>query len=479
MEELNMTQMEPENISQMTGWSVIKSLSISKTDLVRVCLGIGISVFDVDVLQREFSQDEVTKVQKWINAKQQEITTTLDKPKKKVKRKSFQQKTPRYYSDEFQVELNEIFAMAKSLGFVLQNENSRLTDRQCAVLEKQLIAGENMAEDESEDRIVEVSGNSDFALALERAIESKSLLSSSTKVLKTTSVGYVVTSKKIKTIAKKYDISDELLTELCVATNIPIMYTNKSAKIRVQDLNQVEEIISSLNEIQKYRSTDEKVRISKIARSFSVQTREVRELCEQSGISVISERFITYNSELILLVLLQLKLSKDSKNHKDDEEAVVEKPYVPENVSIDYSNLLLTRQSVHDYNFSNSLMQEVDFSYSNLSDLNFSLSELQRSIFLKVNIKNSDFSFANLEGAVFDFVTAENIDFRHADLSGVSFRKSLLKNCSFVGADLSKCNFHDAKSENCDFVGAIFEDTKWIGGELVQSCEDLNILGNY
>lgn len=474
-----MTQMKPENLSQMTGWSVIKSLSISKTDLVRACLSIGVSVFDVDVLQREFSQDEVTKVQKWINAKQQEITIKLDKPKKEVKRKSLQQKTPRYYSDEFQVELNEIFVIAKSLGFVLQNENSRLTDRQCAVLEKQLIAGENMVEDESEDRIVEVSGNSDFALALERAIESKSALLSSTKVLKTTAVGYVVTTKKIKTIAKKNGISDELLTELCVATNIPIMYTNKSAKIRVQNLNQVEEIILSLNEVQKYRSTGEKVRISKIARSFSVQTREVRELCEQSGISVISERFITYNSELILLVLLQLKLSKDSKNHKDDEEFGIEKPYVPENVSIDYSSLLLTRQIVHDYNFSNSLMQEVDFSYSNLSDLNFSLSELQRSIFLKVNIKNSDFSFANLEGAVFDFATAENIDFRHADLSGVSFRKSLLKNCSFIGADLSKCNFHDAKSENCDFVGATFEDTKWIGGELVQSCEDLSILGNY
>lgn len=94
------------------------------------------------------------------------------------------------------MELNEIFVIAKSLGFVLQNENSRLTDRQCAVLEKQLIAGENMPVDESEDRIVEVSGNSDFALALKRAIESKSVLLSSTKVLKTTAVDYVKTSKK-------------------------------------------------------------------------------------------------------------------------------------------------------------------------------------------------------------------------------------------------------------------------------------------
>lgn len=78
-----MTQMKPENLSQMTGWSVIKSLSISKTDLVRVCLSIGVSVFDVDVLEREFSQDEVMKVQKWINAKQQEITIKLDKPKRR------------------------------------------------------------------------------------------------------------------------------------------------------------------------------------------------------------------------------------------------------------------------------------------------------------------------------------------------------------------------------------------------------------
>ena len=231
--------------------------------------------------------------------------------------------------------------------------------------------------------------------------------------------------------------------------------------------------IAVFNEVHQFKSSEEKVRISKIAKTFGVQAKDVRELCEGNDIPVISERFIANDSETIILVLLQLRSVQGDEIVRVAPSPVTEKKISNKTSSVDYSGLSLTRQEVREYDFSKSIMQEVDFSYSKLSDLNFCNSQLQDSVFVQVNIKNSNFESSNLAGALFEFVVAENIDFRNAILMKASFRKAKLKNCSFSGADLSQCNFQDAELENCDFSGAVIADTKWIDGKLVQSCEDL------
>jgi uncharacterized protein YjbI with pentapeptide repeats len=461
----------------MNGENLIKELTISKADLVRTCLSIGLPVFGLDILQREFSSDEVARVQQKIGSVQQVDPALGSKSKKKPKTKRNIQKTPRYFAHEFMIDVEEVFALAKSFGFAIRNENYRLTERQVAVLEEQLIEREDSGLIELRLKNLEVEENSEFASALKAALESRD--SSKGVKSKNSSIGtaYVATSKRLKLVADEKGVTEELLAELCVAVGIPVETAKKSLKIDVQHLDQVNKVVDVFNEVQQYKSAKEKVRISKIAKLFEVQAKDVRELCEANDVPVISERFITNDSEAIILVLLQLRSVQGDEIVRVAPSPVTEKKNSNKTSSVDYSGLSLTRQEVHEYDFSKSIMQEVDFSYSKLSDLSFSGSQLNDSVFIQVNIKNSNFVYANLYGAVFEVVDGENIDFKNTKLVKASFRKAKLKNCSFSGADLSQCNFQDAELENCDFSGAVIADTKWIDGELVQSCEDLVMYG--
>ena len=457
----------------MTGNALIKELLISKADLVRACLSIGLPVFGLDILQREFSLDEVARIQRKIGSVQQVDPAIGSKSKKKPKAKRFIQKTPRYFADEFKIDIEEVFALAKSFGFAIRNENYRLTERQVAVLEEQLIDREDSGLIELRLKNLEVEENSEFASALKAALESRD--SSKGVKSKDSSIGtaYVATSKRLKLVANEKGIAEELLEKLCAVAGIPVESAKKSLKIDVQYLDQVNNVVDVFNVVQQFKSSEEKVRISKIAKTFGVQAKDVRELCEANGIPVISERFIANDSETIVLVLLQLKSDSGGADVQANLPPVIEKATSIKTKTVDYSGLSLTRQDVHDYDFSKSMMQEVDFSYSRLSALSFNYSQIQKSLFVQVNIKNSMFGSANLDGAVFDFVVADKINFQNANLTSASFRKAKLKNCSFSGADLSQCNFQDAELENCDFSGAVIADTKWIDGKLVQSCEDL------
>jgi uncharacterized protein YjbI with pentapeptide repeats len=457
----------------MTGNALNKELSISKADLVRACLNIGIPVFGVDVLQREFSPHEINRIQKSVGSVLPVNQAKSGKSKKKPANKVKKQKTLRFYADDFHMSIEDVFAIANSFGFNVANENRVLTERQCAVLEEQLIARDNPAIVELQDGNVEISGNSGFANALKAALESRDSAEGAKSKKSGSEVAFVATSKRLKLVANENGITEELLKSLCVAVDIPVISTKKSLKIDVQYLDQLLLTIAVLKEVQQHKSADEKVRISKIAKTFGVQAKEVRDLCEANGITVSSERFIDNDAETIILVLLQLKADSSGEVELAGDPAVIEKPILSKTATVDYSGLSLTRQNIHDYNFSKSIMQEVDFSYSKLSALNFRLSQLQKSVFVQVKIKNSIFIEASLQSAVFDFVVAENIDFTNANLVESSFNKAVLRNCSFNGADLSRCNFQDAKFENCDFSAAIIAGTKGTDGLLVQSCEEL------
>jgi uncharacterized protein YjbI with pentapeptide repeats len=457
----------------MTGNALNKELSISKADLVRACLNIGIPVFGVDVLQREFSPHEINRIQKSVSSLLPVNQAKSGKSKKKPANKVKKQKTLRFYADDFHMSIEDVFAIANSFGFNVANENRVLTERQCAVLEEQLIARDNPAIVELQDGNVEISGNSGFANALKAALESRDSAKGAKSKKSGNEVAFVATSKRLKLVANENGITEELLKSLCVAVDIPVISTKKSLKIDVQYLDQLLLTIAVLKEVQQHKSSEEKVRISKIAKTFGVQAKDVRELCEANGIPVISERFIANDSEIIILVLLQLNSDSGGEVVQVNLTPAVEMPTSIKTKEVDYSGLTLTRQDVHDYDFSKSMMQEVDFSYSRLSALSFNYSHLQKSLFVQVNIMNSMFGSANLDGAVFDFVVADKINFQNANLTSASFRKAKLKNCSFSGADLSQCNFQDAEFENCDFSGAVIADTKSIGGKLVQSCEEL------
>jgi hypothetical protein len=218
-------------MDQLTGKSVIKELSISKADLVLACLNLGISVFGVDVLQREFSQDEILNIQKRTGKSEQSESAKSGKSKKKPKAKRLIQKTPRYFADEFKIDIEEVFALAKSFGFAIRNENYRLTERQVAVLEEQLIDREDSGLIELRLKNLEVEENTEFAVALRSALESRD--SSKGVKSKNSSIGaaYVATSKRLKLVANEKGIAEDLLEKLCAVAGIPVESAKKSLKI--------------------------------------------------------------------------------------------------------------------------------------------------------------------------------------------------------------------------------------------------------
>ena len=130
-----------------------------------------------------------------------EVAVGAKSKKKKTKRQF--QKTPRYFADEFKIDIEEVFALAKSFGFAIRNANYRLTERQVAVLEEQLIAREDSAFVELRLKNLEVEENSAFASALKAALESRD----SSEVAKSrnsrTDVEFVATSKRLKLIARE------------------------------------------------------------------------------------------------------------------------------------------------------------------------------------------------------------------------------------------------------------------------------------
>ncbi len=457
---------------------MIRELGVTKADLVRLCLETGISVFGVDVLRREFTLAEVERIAAKGGASRADAKPKAKKTKGNSGPRKKAHTSPVDLAREFEVDVAEVLGLAKECGFARTNENRPLTSRQAVLIKERLIAREGVVVGRYSVEESKADANSDFAVALDAALRSRDSSFGRIGGKPRAATEYVATTMRLAVLAREHDISEDLLESLCRYVGVSLTSRKNSVKVSLRDLAMVDRIVTVLSEVRRFESGAARVRLSKIAKCFGVETRQVRDLCHAKGIPVTSERFVSDDHELVVLVLVHMKFKTGSERPDlNNDLGVRPEANTTAIPTIDYSSLSLVRQQIHDYDFSGSIMRNVDFAYSVLAGTRFRAANLEGSSFVRVDVFDSDFGSANLGGSTFDFSNLENVKFDLARLTGVSFRRATLKRCDFTRADLTQCSFEAAVVVDCRFGGANVVDTKWTDGTTVQSCEDLGSCG--
>lgn len=91
------------------------------------------------------------------------------------------------------------------------------------------------------------------------------------------------------------------------------------------------------------------------------------------------------------------------------------------NANFSYS---IFRACIHNGNFRQANLFEVDFSNSDLDSCDFYMADLDGSNFLNADLTNVNFSGSSVFRSNFDNAILRNADFSSVELMGVSFKKS-------------------------------------------------------
>jgi hypothetical protein len=148
-------------------------------------------------------------------------------------------------------------------------------------------------------------------------------------------------------------------------------------------------------------------------------------------------------------------LSRAMKPYKyllDDK--LIEKPISPER-----GQLLITlcKSKIEPYFFVDRILQESDFTKSELNNAN-----LKGAILREINLKESDLSNTNLVNIDARRASFENTNFRNADLEDANLSFANLTNANFSGAILIHTNFAKANLTNVILDNAIVGSVDWL-----------------
>ncbi len=126
--------------------------------------------------------------------------------------------------------------------------------------------------------------------------------------------------------------------------------------------------------------------------------------------------------------------------------------------------------------FDNSMLEEVDFTNTDLRGATFTGADLQEANFTNAELAGADFTDADLRGATFtdaepvftDFIDAELADavFTNAISIYADFTDACLPRAKFTGTDLSAAIFIDAELLNADFRDAVPHGANFTGADL-------------
>ena len=99
------------------------------------------------------------------------------------------------------------------------------------------------------------------------------------------------------------------------------------------------------------------------------------------------------------------------------------------------------------------ILTDVDFSYSNLRDARFGAAMLERADFSGADLEGAQFITATITGADFEKANLRKVVFQECDLSRANLShtdlsESVISGCNFTEADLSHCILSGAKNED-------------------------------
>lgn len=355
-------------------------------------------------------------------------------------------------------------------GFFPETEDTPLTRRQVLVVKTQLLASSARREP-----IVKTP----LAYSLGKVLTTTIKVSNSAKKVLKPSSTKPPTKKRVSAIAMELETNVQLMEWLCETCNIPTI-TGEHPKIDIRFEKTLKTSYEIWSTISSDREVGGEVRVSKIAKHLGVKVNDILRICNREDIAVRSERFVSVQSELNLLTVLEMsgELSTLPKNEELLEtRANTGNASTKSSQSVktenNYIGLVLTRQSLRSFSFRSAQMQEVNLSYSDVTESDFSDANLRSAILQHTTAVDTKFVGANLQNVNAVYANFSNADMTSADLSSASLRKANLSNATLRGINLEGCELTGANLSGADLELIILKNTIWTNGQVINSIKEI------
>lgn len=243
-------------------------------------------------------------------------------------------------------------------------------------------------------------------------------------------------NKRISVLADELNVQELTLRWLIDAVRATVI-EGKQPKINVRD----EAIVKAASDVWAKLPVDtnmiDRMRVSKIAKRSGATIKELFKVCSDFNIKIQNKSFVSASDGVYLQALYSRK--KLETQPKRNVEIVPQKVNVPSAERVQYRNTSYLRQNFVATSFENSDFLQVNFGYADISGSDFTGCSLKESQLTRVRAVGSVFVNAEISNCSFDFADLTGASFLNSELSAVSFRK------------------------------AIFAETKWIDGRLINS----------
>ena len=408
-------------------------LGLSNAELVTKSFKLGIRVITADIANYLLAEVEANLLRAQIN---EQINIKPDDgrlKKKKVKKKSKSRiessdlTTPEMFAKFYQKEIGEVITFCNSKGFNVEHPSQRLTVKQINLLYKQFDIAELLKVDDLSAPFQSKFGNLLREARGAPEVKPKSNINASHGKQK---------NKRISVLAGELNVQEVTLRWLIGAVRANVI-EGKQPRIDLRYESLIRTTCEVWAQLPEGTNMVDRMRVSKIAKRSGLEVKDLINLCGEFNIQVQNKSFVSAADGVYLQTLCLGHKVKTPASRVD--ELAIE---TVENLSgnrVQYRNSNYVRQDFTNAKFNNSDFRQVNFGYSDVSNADFSGCLLVESQLIRVTAV----------GTIFDDTTISNCSFEFADLTGASFLNS--------------------KLEDVSFRKAIFGNTKWVDGRLINS----------
>lgn len=186
--------------------------------------------------------------------------------------------------------------------------------------------------------------------------------------------------------------------------------------------------------------------------------KEKLDILEQGAISDLENTLLNAQSEFIKCYSMGAHFSDFGLSpHQDDDvqrQRLLSIINDDKNASKqDWACLDLSGLDLDGVDFSDSLMEQVNFTGASLVGTNFTGTILARTDFTKANCSHTKFDLANIGAS-----TCQGTNFTRASFNECKLSKSLLENCDFSHTRINQPEVLELTLNHCDFTGSQIEN---------------------
>ena len=449
--------------------SLATRLGLSPAELLVVTHKIGLGIFDPNYGSLELNPAQVAAVHDYVSH-QADSSAVSDSRKSKKKTKKQQQNTIKAkkrdakeedpisiedFSSFFNVSSEILMQLCADNEMVVGDVKQHLSKANRRTLSSLLYAHSLKVQNHDDEEvfipIVEVK-KSDVEHSAPVAIER-------------------ATNKRISVLCRETETDEATLRYVIDALQIRII-RDRFEKIEVRHEVEIKTAITLMKDLPTERTERGEMRLKGMAAKYQVPASKLADLCAEYGIPTRHKRYVSTHGALRLATLLSdseilRRVQQPDLIHDESTAVDVMSEEVTNAESVNYRGISLARQNFKDFSFEKSDMRQVDLSHSILVEANLKSVDAREGQFIRAQAAKANFSAANVAGANFDHAELSRSIFVNATCEGTIFANANLQRSDFSGANLTGADVRWA-----NFSGAIFSNTIWIDGQVINHIDE-------